>query len=261
MDTRVSKILRRKGHDVVTAPPTATVRECIATMVQHNVGSIVIIDRNTIEGIFTGTDPQTDTTYLLMHHEYLNESRSFAKDTLGWLVVTTQSQSMNEEVAQAVDAMFYNSPFQTKTQTERAFSAAFIEQIGNIGLIVTSVVGAAFFTILVIAANTMALAIRERRREIAVMKTLGFTNGKVFGLVLGEAGLLALAGGLPGLAVAWLAAKGASEAFAGFMPPLIVSSEIVAQSLIAMTALALITGILPAASALRLRIADGLGRG
>lgn len=215
----------------------------------------------TIEGIFTGTNAQTDTSYLLLHHDYLDERRSFARNSVGWIVVTSESPSLNEEVARRIDTLFYNSANQTKTQTEKAFTAAFVNQIGNIGLIITSVVGAAFFTILFIAGNTMALSIRERRKEIAVLKTLGFKSRRIFGLVLAESTLLALAGGLPGLVLAWLAAGAATEAFRGFLPPLVVSSEVVMQSLAAMMALALLTGALPAANALRLRIVDGLAQG
>lgn len=214
----------------------------------------------TIEGIFTPRDEQTDTTYLLFHHDYFNESRSFGKDTIGWFVVTTESQQLNENVANAIDAMFFNSANQTKTDTEKAFSAAFVKQIGNIGLIVVSVVGAAFFTILVIAANTMVLAIRERTGEIAVMKTLGFTGGRIFGLVLGESLLVVLLGGIPGIALAVLMVKGASAAMAGFLPPLIIDGGILAESLAVMLVLGLLVGAIPAIRAFRLEIASGLGR-
>lgn len=215
----------------------------------------------TVEAIAEPRDEQTDTTYLLFHYDYLNESRSFGKDSIGWFVVTTESQQLNEQVADAIDAMFFNSANQTKTDTEKAFSAAFIKQIGNIGLIVVSVVGAAFFTILVIAANTMVLAIRERTGEIAVMKTLGFTGGRIFGLVLGESLLVVLLGGLPGIALAVLMAKGASAAMAGFLPPLIVGGAIVGEALVVMLLLGLLVGAIPATRAFRLEIASGLGRG
>ncbi len=215
----------------------------------------------TVEGIFTGADAQTDTSYLVFHHDYLNEARSFARDTVGWIVVTTSSHERNDEVARAIDTMFYNSARQTKTDTEKAFSAAFIKQFGNIGLIITSVVGAAFFTILVITGTTMALAIRERTGEIAVLKTIGFTGRRVFALVLGESLFLALLGGIPGLLFASGLVTAMRAALAGLLPTMVFSERTLLEGLVLILALAFVTGIVPAANALRLNITAGLARG
>jgi len=108
-----------------------------------------------IEAIFTGKDDEIDTRAVMFHYDYFNESKTAAKDTIGWLVIKTESPALNEAVSAAIDGQFENSPNETKTDTEEAFSKAFLEQFGNIGLIITSVVGAAFFTILLIAGNTM----------------------------------------------------------------------------------------------------------
>ncbi len=215
----------------------------------------------TIEGIFTAADERSDTTYLIFHHDYFNEARAFAKDTVGWIVVTTTSHERNSEVARAIDDMFFNSAHQTKTDTEKAFSAAFIKQIGNIGLIITSVVGAAFFTILVITGTTMALAIRERTGEIAVLKTIGFTGKRVFALVLGESFFLALLGGIPGLLLAAGLIAGVRATLAGVLPTMVFSGQTIVEGLAVIVLLALVTGILPAANALRLNISAGLARG
>ena len=215
----------------------------------------------TIEGIFTAADERSDTNYLILHYDYFNEARAFAKDTVGWIVVTTTSHERNSEVARAIDEMFFNSAHQTKTDTEKAFSAAFIKQIGNIGLIITSVVGAAFFTILVITGTTMALAIRERTGEIAVLKTIGFTGKRVFALVLGESFFLALLGGIPGLFLASGLVTALRAALAGFLPTMVFSGETLAEGLALIALLALVTGVIPAANALRLNISAGLARG
>jgi putative ABC transport system permease protein len=215
----------------------------------------------TIVGIFGAAKPQTDTNLFVFQYAYFDETRSFGKDQIGWLVLQTTSPSVNEKVAKAIDAAFANSPYETATDTEKAFNKAFAAQLGNIALIVTLVVGAAFVTILMIVGNTMALTIRERTREIGVLKTLGFSGRRVLGLVLGESVLLALLGGLPGLALAWLAVSSLRASMENFMPGFAVTPSIALLGLGLILALGLITGIIPALNAMRLRIATALGRG
>src|SRR5262245_13930525 len=158
----------------------------------------------TIVGIFTPRKPQVDTNFMVFQYAYFDETRSFGKDMIGWMVLHTTSSAVNDRVSKAIDAMFANSFYETATDTEKAFNRAFVAQLGNIALIVSLVVGAAFATILMIVGNTMALSIRERTREIGVLKTLGFSGPRILRLVLGEAVLLALIGGLPGLGLAML---------------------------------------------------------
>ena len=129
----------------------------------------------------------------------LLDTRSFGGDTIGWMIIQTQSPKDNTRVMKEVDSLFANSPFETETQTEQAFAKAFIEQAGDLGFIITAVVGAAFATILLIVGNTMMLTVRERTNEIAVMKTIGFTSERIFALVIGESLLLAVIGGALGV--------------------------------------------------------------
>jgi len=157
--------------------------------------------------------------------------------------------------------MFVNSTAETATDTEKAFNKAFAAQFGNIALIVILVVGAAFVTILMIVGNTMALTIRERTREIGVLKTLGFTGGRILGLVLGESVLLALLGGLPGLALAALVTVLLRPSVSNLLPGFALTGDIVAEAIGLMLALGLITGLIPALNAMRLKIAIALGRG
>src|SRR5262249_23768304 len=150
--------------------------------------------------------------------------------------------------------------YETSTDTEKAFNKAFVAQLGNIALIVTLVVGAAFVTILMIVGNTMALSIRERTRQIGVLKTLGFSGPRVLRLGLGEAILLALRGGLPGLGIAALVAFLVRESPSNFIPRIAVTPDIVVLAIVLMLALGLITGLIPALNAMRLKIATALGR-
>jgi len=214
-----------------------------------------------IVGIFTGKTPQNDTNFMFFQYNYFDETRSFGKDTIGWLVLQTANSADNDPIAKTIDAMFVNSTAETATDTEKAFNKAFAAQFGNIALIVVLVVGAAFVTILMIVGNTMALTIRERTREIGVLKTLGFTGGRILGLVLGESVLLALLGGLPGLALAALVTVLLRPSVSNLLPGFALTGDFVAEAIGLMLALGLITGLIPALNAMRLKIAIALGRG
>src|SRR5215471_1621090 len=212
-----------------------------------------------IVGIFTGKTQQTDTNLMFFQYDYFDETRSFGKDTIGWLVLQTTNPAENDRVAKTIDGMFVNSTAETATDTEKAFNKAFAAQFGNIALIVILVVGAAFVTILMIVGNTMALTIRERTREIGVLKTLGFTGGRILGL--GESVLLALLGGLPGLALAALVTVLLGPSVSNLLPGFALTGDFVAEAIGLMLALGLITGLIPALNAMRLKIAIALGRG
>jgi putative ABC transport system permease protein len=215
----------------------------------------------TIAGIVKGKTEQVDTNFFLLQYAYFDETRSFGKDTIGWLILQTNSPENNDRVAKTIDAMFANSTAETSTDTEKAFGKAFAAQFGNIALIVFLVVGAAFVTILMIVGNTMALSIRERTREIGVLKTLGFSGARILRMVLGESVLLALLGGLPGLAIAALITLALRNSLANIAPAFAVSPDVALEGLALMVALGLITGIIPALNAMRLKIATALGRG
>ncbi len=214
-----------------------------------------------VDGIFSAEEVQTDTGYLVFHYKYFKETQTFGGDNVGWLVLTTKSSSINEKVAKAIDKEFANSQAETETSTEKAFNKAFLEQLGNIGLIIFSVVFMAFFTILVVVGNTMVLAVRERTNEIAVLKTLGFTSMRIFKMILAESLLLAFLGGLTGLGVSYIVIKGVSEQLARFLPNMVLTTDIVLQALFYMLALGLISGIIPAVNALRLNIVSAFNRG
>lgn len=210
--------------------------------------------------IFDDADGTYPTNYVMLHYEYFNEGLSFGRDSFHWMTVVTDDASRNDQISQAIDALFANSPAETSTTTEAAFNEAFMEQFGNIGLILTWVIGAAFATILMIVGTTMVMAVNERTREIAVLKTLGFTAPRIFRMVLGEALLLSFIGGLIGLGLAAGAATLASGAMAGVLPPFGLSLTNTLTAVAFMLALGLLTGVLPAWKAMQVRIADALGK-
>ena len=214
----------------------------------------------TIVGTFTGRTPQADTNIMLMGYEYFNETRSFGKDLINWLRLRTTSEAVNDRVANTIDGMFANTPYETATDTEKAFQKSFAAQLGNVALIVELVVGAAFVTILMIVGNTMVMAVRERTREIGVLKTLGFSGGRILRMVLGESILLALLGGLPGLAVALLLITQVRGGLMNFVPTLSLYPDIAAAAVGLMVVFGLVTGVLPALNAMRLNIVTALGR-
>jgi putative ABC transport system permease protein len=214
-----------------------------------------------IVGIFSKRKPQADTNVMLFHYDYFDETRSFGKDTIGWLILQTTSPEVNDRVAKTIDRGFANSSYETATDTEKAFNKAFVAQLGNIALIVQLVVGAAFVTILMIVGNTMVMAVRERTREIGVLKTLGFSGARVLRLILGETVLLAIIGGVPGIALAALAIVNMRESVGNFLPGLTLEPSILAIAFVLMIGLGLATGLAPAIHAFRLKIADAMGRG
>jgi len=231
------------------------------------IASNVFVQKNgsrswdfTIVGIFTGRKAEVDTNFMVFQYKYFDETRLFGKGEIGWMLLRTGSQALNDRVGRTIDQMFANSPYETATDTERAFNKAFVAQFGNIALIVRLVGGAALATILMIVGNTMMMSIRERTREIGVLKALGFSGGRILRLVLGESILLALIGGLPGLGVAALFILAVRGSLTGFLPQLFVSPDIALAGLALMLVLGIITGLIPALSAMRLQAAAALGR-
>ncbi len=212
-----------------------------------------------IVSIYTGEDEQTDTTSLYFHYDYFNETQSFGRGMIGWMGVRTDDPGNNEKVISSIDSLFQNTQYETESMPEAVFNKAFIEQIGNIGLIISSVVLAAFFIILVIVGNSMVLAIRERTREIGVMKTLGFRSPRIFRMVLAESLLIALIGGLLGLAAArgiiYMLSQSSTP-----IPTLIIDQSIVLKAVGIMIVMGLVTGIIPAINALRLNIITSFSR-
>jgi putative ABC transport system permease protein len=217
----------------------------------------------TIDGIYDSKLKGTDKTNLFFHYDFLNESvrsQSSFKDQVGWYVISLRDPDQAVQMASKVDALFANSPVETKTDTEKAFVSGFAKQIGDIGSIMTSIVAMAMFTILLVAGNTMAQAIRERTNELAVLKTLGFGNGRVLGMVLIESTLIAVLGGGLGLLLAYIAVTVGGDPTNGLLPAFYLPTPAMITGIVLVVALGLASGALPAWQAGRLRIVDALRR-
>jgi putative ABC transport system permease protein len=212
-----------------------------------------------VAAIYDG-DREFDKTSVFFHYEYLDENRRGAYGFVGWYVVKIEDPSRAAEVASRLDTTFANSSAETKTSTEKAWMQGFMNQVGNIKFMIVAIVSAVLFTLFVLVlANTMAQAVRERTSEIAVMKTLGFSNTLILALVLGESLLISIVAGGLGLVVTWAAVSQGSFNNV-FLPVFIMTGRDVAIGLVLCCALGTLSGILPAATAMRLRITDALRR-
>jgi putative ABC transport system permease protein len=201
-----------------------------------------------------------DTRQILMHQQYFEEARGMARGLIGWYVVKIDDVDRVAAISREIDLQFANSPAETKTSSERAMAQSFVNQVGNIGAILRAIVTAVFFTMLLVTANTMAQSVRERTNEIGVLKTLGFSNGGVLGLVLAESVLITVIGGTLGLAGAWWLGVQFEPVFRQYLPGFRVPTDAIVLGAVFMVGLGLIAGAVPAAQAMRLRIVEALRR-
>lgn len=213
-----------------------------------------------IEGIFSAKTSSADSGSMLFHYKYFDEAREWDKGTVGWLMVEVEDPENSAQVAEEIDALFANSPAETKTSTEKAFMESFMEQFGDIGMITRLILSAVFFTMLLVAANTMSQAVRERIPEMAILKTLGFSDKSVLMMVLAESVLMAMLGGVIGLLLAWLSVKGAASAVGAFLPGFAMPASVWVNGFIAIFLLGGLAGLIPALQGMRLNIVTALGR-
>ena len=214
----------------------------------------------TLRGIYKVDDPKqkAQENVLFFHWKYFDEANDYVKGRIGWFVVAPDSGAVADRAALAIDKLSANSDHETKTQSEAAFNQAFAKQFADIGLIVTAIMGAVFFTLLLLTGNTMAQAVRERIPELAVLKTIGFSNRSILWLVLAEAILLVALGGLIGLGIAALIMPAVSAASGGMIQLPGVMPETWLMGLLLMLAIGVIVGLLPALRGMRLNIVDAL---
>jgi putative ABC transport system permease protein len=209
-----------------------------------------------IAGMYDG-DQGVDKTQFFFRYDYLDENRRNGEGLVGWYVVKIADGSQAQQMGAKFDTMFANSSAETKTTTEKGFVEGFAKQIGDIGSIMIAIVAAVLFTMLLVAANTMAQSVRERTSEVGVLKTLGFSNAAILSLVLGESLLIAVLGGALGLGLSWLIVQ-QGDPTNGMLPIFVLPNRDVAMGAALIVVLGVIAGAWPAFNAMNLKITDAL---
>jgi putative ABC transport system permease protein len=212
-----------------------------------------------IVGVYDGVKKGTETTQFLFRYDYFDEAREKAKGMVGWYGVRVQNPDQAPEIAKRINEEFANSAYEVQAETEAAMAQGFAQQMGDIGTILIAVLSAVFFTILLVAGNTMSQAVRERVSEIGTLKAIGFTNAGVLWLVMGESLFTSIVGGFIGLGLAW-GLISAGNPVPNMLPIFYLPVRDVATGAFLAVVLGLVAGMLPAFSAMRLKIADALRR-
>jgi putative ABC transport system permease protein len=214
----------------------------------------------TVAAIFSSPDDSARENLVILHHDYFDETVTFGRDHANMIMFSTASPQLNDSIAKAIDARFANSAAETTTDTAAAFNRAFTAQFGNIALMISLVVGTAFAAILLIVGNTMVMAVRERTREIGVLKTLGYRGKTILAQILAESLALSLVGATLGLAAATGFIAATSHMLSGFTGGMRMSLPVLAAGVGWAVLLGLVTGAVPAWSGMQLSIATALGR-
>jgi len=214
-----------------------------------------------IDGVYHGKQPQDDETQFWLQWDYFEERiPERIKGQVGWYVLRVQNPDDSPRTAKTIDEQFANSPYETRTETESAFAAGWVKQFGNIRFLIVTIGAVVFFTLLLVTGNTMAIAVRERTPELAVLKAIGFSDRSVLVFVLGESLAISLIGGLLGLFLAVLAVPVLSKALSGMLPRLFLSSTLLAFGLGTALTVGIVSGALPGIAAMRMRVVNALRR-
>jgi len=211
----------------------------------------------TVRGIYRSGGAAVDNQSMLFHWKYADE-RSIQKAQVGWFIAQIQQPDQATEVSRAIDQKFANSPNETKTETEQAFQSTFVSMFGNLSLLLGSISLAVVITTLFVAGNTMAMSVRERTTEIAVMRTLGFPAPTIFILVAGEGLLMAILGGLLGAGLAKAIVNPDFLQAGAFIPEIHVNTGNLISAIALSAVIGVLAGLIPATMASRLKIVDAL---
>lgn len=213
-----------------------------------------------LDGIYHGTRQADDETQFWFHWKRLDEQAPAEyKGHAGWYTVKVEHPDDSLRVSKAIDSEFANSPFETHTDTEKAFAAGWVKQFGNIQFLIMAIGGVVFFTLLLVTGNTMAIAVRERTGELAVLKAVGYSDRFVLLFVLFESLLIAMIGGALGLGLAKLFTLG-GDPTRGLLPFFFLPGKAVLAGLGVTLAVGAASGVIPAIGAMRLRVVDALRR-
>jgi putative ABC transport system permease protein len=208
-------------------------------------------------GIF---DLPDDGEVFFFSWDYMQEAmtRREFRDIVGAFLIIVDEPENVPTVARTIDSLFANSPYPSKTETEKEMVLSFVAFLGNLRLFLAAVCGAVTFTILLVSANTVAMAVRERTRETAILRTLGFTPSEILGMILGEAIMLGAIGGVIGAILASVVAMGMKKALAGMFPFPLLNAPLVAIVIVVAIAVALVSAAVPAWFASRRNVVESL---
>jgi putative ABC transport system permease protein len=212
-----------------------------------------------VRAIFDGKSTSDDTSQFWFQYKYLEEQSVLLKGLVGWYYVRIDDSDRAAEISRKIDSEFANSSYETISETERAFTAAFVKQFGNIKLIILVIGGVVFFTLLLITGSNMAMSIRERTSDIGIMKTLGFSGTRILFMVLSESLLIAVVGGSIGLGLAKLFTL-RGDPTGGLLTYFYLDGKSIGLGLAAVAGIGLAAGIIPAVQSMRLKIVDALRR-
>ena len=213
-----------------------------------------------LDGIYHGTRQADDETQFWFQWKRLDEQvPAQYKSHVGWYTVKVEHPDDALRVSKAIDSGFANSPFETHTDTEKAFAAGWVKQFGNIEFLIMAIGGVVFFTLLLVTGNTMAIAVRERTGELAVLKAVGYSDRFVLLFVLFESLLIAVIGGALGLGLAKLFTLG-GDPTRGLLPFFFLPGKAILAGLGVTLAVGAASGVIPAVGAMRLRVVDALRR-
>jgi putative ABC transport system permease protein len=215
----------------------------------------------TLDGIYHSEKAGGDESQFWFQWDFFEERmpQSF-KGNVGWYVLRLDNPDDAPRVGKAIDDMFANSPFETKTETESQFAAGWVKQFGNIEFLILTIGAVVFFTLLLVTGNTMAISVRERISELGTLKAIGFSDRRILFFVLAEAVIISLVGGLLGLGLAMLAIPVLAAALNGLLPTLILSPAILSVGLATALLVGIVSGLLPGIGAMRMRVVNALRR-
>jgi len=213
-----------------------------------------------LDGMYHGKRPQDDTTQFWFQWDYFEERMpDRLKGNVGWYTLRVENPDDAVRISKAIDQQFANSPYETKTQTETAFAAGWVKQFGNIELLILTIGGVVFFTLLLVTGNTMAIAVRERTAELGVLKAMGYSDRFVLLLVLGESVVIAAIGGGLGLGLAKLFTL-QGDPTGGLLPYFYLPARAILTGAAVALIVGAVSGVLPALGAMHLRVVDALRR-
>lgn len=213
-----------------------------------------------IDGVYNGKDPKDDETQFWFQWDAFEERvPERLKGQIGWYTLRVDNPDDALRITKAIDSMFANSPYETRTETESAFAASWVKQFGNIKFLIVSIGTVVFFTLLLVTGNTMAISVRERTPELAILKAIGFSDRAVLGFIVGESLVIAVFGCV-GLILALLAIPVLSRAMAGMLPTLLITPNVLISGVIAALVVGFASAILPGFGAMRMRVVDALRR-